>query len=80
MERNIIGLEELSDEDKLVVNRARRIQKFLSQPFSVAAAFTGRDGKFVTIEQTVKDFKEIIEGKYDDKPEEFFYMKGGLES
>jgi len=76
----ILGLEELSDEDKLVVNRARRIQKFLSQPFSVAAAFTGRDGKFVTIEQTVKDFKEIIEGKYDDKPEEFFYMKGGLES
>ena len=75
----ILGLEELSDEDKLVVNRARRIQKFLSQPFSVAAAFTGREGKFVSIEQTVKDFKAIIEGKYDDKPEEFFYMKGSLE-
>ena len=75
----ILGLEELSDEDKLVVNRARRIQKFLSQPFSVAAQFTGREGKFVTIEQTVKDFKSIIDGKYDDKPEEFFYMKGGLE-
>lgn len=75
----ILGLEELSDEDKLVVNRARRIQKFLSQPFSVAAAFTGREGKFVTIEQTVKDFKAIIDGKFDDKPEEFFYMKGSLE-
>lgn len=75
----ILGLEELSDEDKKVVNRARRIQKFLSQPFSVAAAFTGREGKFVSIEQTVKDFKAIIDGKYDDKPEEFFYMKGSLE-
>jgi len=75
----ILGLEELSDEDKQVVNRARRIQKFLSQPFSVAAAFTGREGKFVSIEQTVKDFKVIIEGKYDDKSEEFFYMKGSLE-
>ena len=75
----ILGLEELSDEDKLVVNRARRIQKFLSQPFSVAAQFTGREGKFVTIEQTVKDFKSIIDGKHDDKPEEFFYMKGLLE-
>jgi F-type H+-transporting ATPase subunit beta len=75
----ILGLEELSDEDKLVVNRARRIQKFLSQPFSVAAAFTGREGKFVTIEQTVKDFKAIIDGKHDDKPEDFFYMKGSLE-
>ena len=76
----ILGLEELSEEDKKVVNRARRIQKFLSQPFSVAAAFTGRDGKFVSIEQTVKDFKAIIDGKYDDKSEDFFYMKGGLEN
>lgn len=75
----ILGLEELSDDDKLVVNRARRIQKFLSQPFSVAAQFTGREGKFVPIEQTVRDFKAIIDGKYDDKPEEFFYMKGSLE-
>ena len=74
----ILGLEELSDEDKQVVNRARRIQKFLSQPFSVAAQFTGREGKFVSREQTVKDFKSIIDGKYDDKPEEFFYLKGGL--
>lgn len=75
----ILGLEELSDEDKKIVNRARRIQKFLSQPFSVAAAFTGREGKFVSIKQTVKDFKSIIEGSYDDKPEDFFYMKGSLE-
>ena len=75
----ILGLEELSDEDKQTVNRARRIQKFLSQPFSVAAQFTGREGKFVSREQTVKDFKAIIEGKYDDKPEEFFYLKGSLE-
>ncbi len=74
----ILGLEELSDEDKKVVNRARRVQKFLSQPFSVAAAFTGREGKFVSIEQTVKDFKAIIDGQYDDKPEDFFYMKGSL--
>ncbi|OGN15627.1 MAG: F0F1 ATP synthase subunit beta [Candidatus Yanofskybacteria bacterium RIFCSPHIGHO2_02_FULL_44_12b] len=76
----ILGLEELSDEDKLVVNRARRIQKFLSQPFSVAAQFTGREGKFVSRTQTVKDFQAIIDGKYDDKPEEFFYLKGDLES
>lgn len=75
----ILGLEELSDEDRLVVNRARRIQKFLSQPFSVASVFTGQEGKFVTISQTVKDFKAIIDGKYDDKPEDFFYMKGSLE-
>jgi F-type H+/Na+-transporting ATPase subunit beta len=74
----ILGLEELSDDDKLVVNRARRIQKFLSQPFSVAAQFTGREGKFVSIEQTVKDFKAIIDGNYDDKPEDFFYLKGSL--
>ena len=74
----ILGLEELSDEDKLVVNRARRIQKFLSQPFSVAAVFTGWEGKFVSIEQTVNDFKAIIDGKYDDKSENFFYMKGFL--
>ncbi len=75
----ILGLEELSDEDKLIVNRARRIQKFLSQPFAVASQFTGREGKFVTIEQTVKDFKSIIDGKHDDKSEDLFYMKGSLE-
>ncbi len=76
----ILGLEELSEEDRSVVNRARRIQKFMSQPFFVAEAFTGRAGAYVPREQTVKDFKAIIEGKYDDKPEDFFYLKGSLES
>lgn len=75
----ILGLEELSDEDKLLVNRARKIQKFLSQPFFVAQTFTGRDGKFVPLEKTISDFKGIIEGKYDSQPEDFFYMKGSLE-
>ncbi len=74
----ILGMEELSDEDKLIVGRARKIQKFLSQPFNVAAGFTGRDGKYVTREETVRDFSDIIAGKYDDKPEDFFYMKGTL--
>ncbi|MDA1334710.1 MAG: F0F1 ATP synthase subunit beta [bacterium] len=74
----ILGMEELSDEDKLAVNRARRIQKFLSQPFFVGEAFTGRPGKFVSLTTTIKDFKDITEGKYDDKPEDFFYMKGSL--
>ena len=75
----ILGLEELSDDDKLVVSRARKIQKFLSQPFFVGETFTGRPGKFVKLAQTIKDFSAIIEGAYDDKPEEFFYMKGSLE-
>jgi len=75
----ILGMEELSDEDKKTVNRARRIQKFLSQPFFVAETFTGRPGKFVKLEQTIKDFAAIIDGKYDDKPEDFFYLKGSLE-
>ena len=74
----ILGMEELSDEDKLVVNRARKIQKFLSQPFFVAETFTGQPGKFVDLKTTIDDFKNIIEGKYDDKPEDFFYMKGSL--
>ena len=73
-------MEELSDEDKLAVNRARKIQKFLSQPFFVAETFTGRPGAFVNLKTTVKDFKDIIDGKYDDKPEDFFYMKGSLAS
>ncbi|MBI4119253.1 MAG: F0F1 ATP synthase subunit beta [Parcubacteria group bacterium] len=73
----VLGMEELSDGDKLAVNRARKIQKFLSQPFFVAETFTGRAGKFVPLQTTIKDFNDIIEGKYDDKPEEFFYMKGG---
>ena len=75
----ILGMEELSDEDKLIVARARRIQRFLSQPFSVAAQFTGRDGKYVPIADTIRGFKEILEGKLDDVPESAFYMAGGIE-
>ncbi|MFH1769252.1 MAG: F0F1 ATP synthase subunit beta [Parcubacteria group bacterium] len=76
----ILGMEELSDEDKRTVNRARRIQKFLSQPFFVAETFTGTDGQYVSLEQDIQDFADIIEGKYDDQPEDFFYMKGSLSS
>ncbi|HTW96650.1 MAG TPA: F0F1 ATP synthase subunit beta, partial [Candidatus Methylomirabilis sp.] len=75
----ILGMEELSDEDKLTVSRARKIQKFLSQPFQVAEAFTGRPGKFVKLADTVRAFKEILDGKHDDKSEDEFYMKGGIE-
>ncbi len=75
----ILGMDELSDEDKLSVGRARRIQRFLSQPFHVAEAFTGTAGKYVKIEDTVRAFKEIIEGKHDDVPEQAFYMVGGIE-
>jgi F-type H+/Na+-transporting ATPase subunit beta len=75
----ILGMDELSDEDKLVVGRARRIQRFLSQPFFVAAEFTGKEGKFVKVEETIRGFKEIIEGKHDDLPEQAFYMVGGIE-
>lgn len=75
---NILGMEELSEEDKLTVHRARKIQRFLSQPFFVAETFTGQQGKFVTREDTVKSFKEILEGLHDEKPEEAFYMKGSI--
>ena len=75
----ILGMDELSDEDKLTVARARRIQRFLSQPFHVAETFTGTKGKYATVEETVKGFKEIIEGKHDDLPEAAFYMVGGIE-
>src|SRR3989344_2706353 len=75
----ILGLEELSDEDKQTVNRARRIQKFLSQPFHVAEQFSNIPGVFVELKKTIKDFQLIIEGKFDDKPEDFFYMKGTLQ-
>lgn len=75
----ILGMEELSDEDKLTVARARRIQRFLSQPFAVAEAFTGRSGKYVSREDTIRGVKEIIEGKHDAKEESAFYMKGGIE-
>jgi len=75
----ILGIEELSEEDKKIVNRARKVQRFLSQPFFVAENFTGRPGKFVKLEDTVRGFAEILEGKYDDIPEENFYLKGGID-
>jgi F-type H+-transporting ATPase subunit beta len=75
----ILGMEELSDEDKLTVQRARKIQRFLSQPFHVAETFTGKAGKYVKIEDTIRGFKAICEGEYDDIPEQAFYMKGGIE-
>ncbi len=75
----ILGLEELSEEDKLTVARARKVQKFLSQPFNVAEQFTGMKGRYVKIADTVRSFKEIIEGKHDDVPEQAFYMKGSID-
>jgi len=75
----ILGMEELSDEDKKTVNRARKIQRFLSQPFSVAETFTGREGKYVKLEDTIEGFAQILEGRYDDLPEENFYLKGKIE-
>jgi len=75
----ILGMDELSEEDKLTVSRARKIQRFLSQPFFVAAQFTGTEGKFVPVKETVRGFKEILEGKHDDLPEQAFYMVGGIE-
>ncbi len=75
----ILGIEELSDEDRLTVNRARKIERFLSQPFFVAEAFTGRDGIYVPVEETVRGFREILDGKHDDLPEQAFYMKGTID-
>jgi F-type H+-transporting ATPase subunit beta len=75
----ILGMDELSPDDKLTVYRARKIQRFLSQPFSVAEVFTGRQGKQVPVADTVRAFKEILEGKHDEVPEGNFYMKGGIE-
>jgi F-type H+-transporting ATPase subunit beta len=75
----ILGMDELSDEDKLTVARARRIQRFLSQPFNVAEAFTGRKGRYVPLAETIRGFKEIIEGKHDDLPEAAFYMVGAID-
>jgi F-type H+/Na+-transporting ATPase subunit beta len=75
----ILGIEELSEDDKLTVARARKVQKFLSQPFHVAAQFTGREGRYVKVADTVRSFKEIIEGKHDDIPEQAFYMRGSIE-
>src|SRR6202050_1552924 len=75
----ILGIDELSEEDKLTVSRARKVQRFLSQPFHVAEVFTGAPGKYVKVEDTVRSFKEIIEGKHDNIPEQAFYMKGTIE-
>jgi F-type H+-transporting ATPase subunit beta len=75
----ILGMDELSEEDKLVVGRARKIQRFLSQPFHVAEVFTGIPGKFVAVEDTVRSFKAVVDGEYDHLPETAFYMVGGIE-
>ncbi|MFM7231221.1 MAG: F0F1 ATP synthase subunit beta [bacterium] len=75
----ILGMDELSDDDKVTVARARRIQRFLSQPFFVAEAFTGTPGKYVKLEETVKSFRRIVSGEFDDLPEQAFYMRGGIE-
>ncbi len=72
-------MEELSETDKLTVSRARKIQRFLTQPMFVAEPFTGREGKYVTVEETVKGFREILDGKHDNKNEMTFYMVGGIE-
>ena len=74
----ILGMEELSDEDKKIVNRARRIQRFLTQPFHVAEVFSGIPGVYVKLEDTIKGFREILDGKHDNKPESAFYMKGSI--
>ena len=74
----ILGMDELSDEDKLTVARARRIQRFLTQPFFVAEVFTGNVGQYVKLEDTIKGFREILDGIHDDKPESAFYMKGAV--
>ncbi|MYA27944.1 MAG: F0F1 ATP synthase subunit beta, partial [Nitrospira sp. SB0666_bin_27] len=75
----ILGMDELSEEDKQIVARARKLQRFLSQPFHVAEAFTGTPGKYVKLKDTVRSFKEIVEGKHDDLPEQAFYMVGAIE-
>ncbi|MGB7668541.1 MAG: F0F1 ATP synthase subunit beta, partial [Candidatus Acidiferrales bacterium] len=75
----ILGIEELPEEDKLIVARARKIQRFMSQPMFVAAQFTGLEGKYVKVEDGIRGFKEIVEGKHDDIPEQAFYMVGTIE-
>src|SRR5882724_3125062 len=75
----ILGMEELSDEDKLIVSRARKLQRFLSQPFNVAEAFTGQPGRYVKLPDTIRGFKELVEGKHDELPEQAFYMVGGID-
>ena len=75
----ILGMEELNEADKLTVSRARKVQRFLSQPFFVAEQFTGQPGKYVSLQDTIKGFKEILEGKHDDLPESAFYMVGSID-
>ena len=74
-----MGMEELSEQDKLVVNRARKIQRFLSQPFSVAEQFTGMEGRYVPIKETIRGFREILDGKHDDMPESAFLFVGTID-
>jgi len=75
----ILGIDELSDEDRLVVSRARKIERFLSQPFFVAEQFTGISGKYTPIDETIASFKALVSGEHDDLPEQAFYMVGGIE-
>ena len=75
----ILGMDELSEEDKLLVNRARKVQRFLSQPFFVAGQFTGLEGKYVPVSETIRGFKEILEGKHDDIPESYFLNAGSID-
>jgi len=75
----ILGIDELSEDDKLTVSRARRVQRFLSQPFFVAEQFTGIPGKYVPIADTIRGFKEIVDGKHDNLPEQAFYLVGTIE-
>ncbi|MGZ4482405.1 MAG: ATP synthase beta subunit C-terminal domain-containing protein, partial [Gaiellales bacterium] len=75
----ILGMDELSDEDKVVVQRARKIERFLSQPFHVAEQFTGTPGQYVKLEDTIRSFAEVLDGKHDDLPEQAFYLVGGID-
>ena len=75
----ILGMDELSDDDKILVNRARKIERFFSQPFSVAEQFTGMDGKYVSVKETIRGFKEILDGLYDDLPESAFLYVGTID-
>ena len=75
----ILGIDELSDEDKVLVQRARKIERFLSQPFNVAEQFTGTPGQYVPIAETVRSFREVLDGKHDDLPESAFFLKGSID-
>ena len=75
----ILGIDELSEDDKIIVGRARKIQRFLSQPFHVAEQFTGIPGKYVKISETIRSFREVVEGKHDEIPEQAFYLQGSID-